>query len=104
MANENDTNENMTNENDISMKIGKIESCTIFTNGMVASYDKEGNQIPDCQGFILDIAEKLKTYCDENTIWHLGKYGEWMESANMNWYWKKTENNEQMENDDQVQI
>ncbi len=60
----------------------KVKDCIIFTNGMVASLDENGEQIADCQGFILDIAEKLKNCCDENTIW---QFGEW----NLKWYWEK---------------
>lgn len=67
----------------------KIKDCTIWTNGMVSSFDEKGEQIPEYQGFILDIAEKLKIGCDENTKWSLGKWEELLLDANFNWYWKK---------------
>ena len=67
----------------------KIENCTIWTNGMVSCFDKSGEQIPEYQGFILDVAEKLKTGCDENTKWSLGKFGELLLDANLGWYWEK---------------
>lgn len=50
---------------------------------MVASFDDKGVQIPECQGFILDIAEKLKNCCDEDTNWQLG-----VQDANLDWYFK----------------
>ena len=66
-----------------------IKHCTIWTNGIVMSFDENGEQVPEYQGFILDIAEKLKTGCDENTKWAFGKYDEWIQDANLNWYWTK---------------
>lgn len=62
----------------------KIKNCIIFTNGMVSSFDEKGEQVPECQGFILDIANKLKSCCDENTKWQLG-----VQDANLEWYWKE---------------
>ncbi len=62
----------------------KIKECILFTNGMVGSFDNNDEQIPGCQGFILDIADKLKENCDENTKWQLG-----VQDANLEWYWKE---------------
>ena len=70
-----------------------VKSCTIWTNGIVMSFDEKGEQIPEYQGFILDIAEKLKIGCDENTKWSFGKWDEWLEDINMNWYWTKNKQN-----------
>lgn len=67
----------------------KIKECTIWTNGMVSSFDEKGEQMPEYQGFILDIADKLKNGCDENTKWSLGKWQEWIYEANFSWYWEK---------------
>jgi hypothetical protein len=66
-----------------------VEKCTIWTNGMVISFDEKGEQIPECGGFILDIADKLKACCDENTKWTFGRWTEWAEEANFNWYWEQ---------------
>ena len=68
---------------------GCVKKCTILTNGMVMSFDENDEQIPECQGFILDFAEKLKIGCDENTKWSYGKYGDWMEAADLSWFWKQ---------------
>lgn len=72
----------------------KIKECIIWTNGMVMSLDEKGEQIPEYQGFILDIADKLKDNCDENTIWRFGKWQEWAYDANFNWYWEKKKSKE----------
>ena len=69
--------------------MAKVKDCTIFANGMVMSFDENGEQVSECQGFILDIAEKLKNCCDENTKWKLGDYGRWLFEANLSWYWEK---------------
>lgn len=66
-----------------------IKECTIWTNGMVSSFDEKGEQIPEYQGFILNIAEKLKTGCDEHTKWTFGKWEEYIQEANFNWYWEQ---------------
>lgn len=72
----------------------KVKNVVIFTNGMVSSFDDKGEQIPQCQGFILDIAEELKNCCDEETKWQFGSYKNWIEDANLNWYWVKRRSKE----------
>ena len=74
--------------------MAKVKDCIIFTNGIVLSFDENGEQIPDCQGFILDIAEKLKSFCDENTKWKFGEFGKWAYDANLSWYWEKKKEND----------
>ncbi len=69
--------------------MAKVKDCIIYSNGMVGSFDEKGEQIPECQGFILDIAEKLKSCCNENTRWKLGEFGRWLHDANFSWYWEK---------------
>jgi hypothetical protein len=66
-----------------------VKYCTIWTNGMVTSFDEKGEQISEYGGFILDIAEKLKSGCDENTKWKFGRWAEWVQDANFNWYWEQ---------------
>ena len=88
----------MTDKND--EMIVKVKECFIWTNGMVMCLDEEGEKITNCQGFILDVAEKLKTCCDENTKWNLGKYGGLLLDADMAWYWKKKK--EQGESSDNI--
>jgi hypothetical protein len=72
-----------------------VEECSIWTNGMVISFNKKGEQIPEYGGFILDIAEKLKVGCDENTKWTFGKWEEWAQDANFNWYWEQKKKDKQ---------
>ncbi len=67
----------------------RIKKCVIWTNGMVLSFDENGNQIPDCQGFILEISEKLRINCDEDTKFSFGKWDEFIEDVDFSWYWLK---------------
>ena len=69
--------------------MAKIKKCIIWTNGLVSSFDEKEDQIPEYQGFILDIADKLKDNCDEDTKWFFGKWQEWANEANFSWYWGK---------------
>lgn len=69
----------------------KVKECYIFTNGMVAAFDEEGNQITECQGFILDVANKLKTYCDKDTKWGFCKWRGWAQEADFSWWWEQKE-------------
>lgn len=69
--------------------MAKVKKCIIFSNGLVMSFDEKDEQVSECQGFILDVAEKLKDCCDENTKWKLGDYGRWLFEANLSWYWEK---------------
>lgn len=67
----------------------KIKDCILATNGMVMSFDENNEQISEYEGFILDIADKLKEGCDENTKWIFGGPGKGTLDCNMSWYWKK---------------
>jgi len=69
-----------------------IRKCVLFTNGMVAAFDEKGKQIPEYQGFILDVAEKLKTGCDENTVFGICNYESWLEIVDFSWYWRNGSN------------
>jgi len=69
--------------------MAKVKDCIVFTNGMVSSFDSKGEQISECQGFILDIADKLKECCDENTTWKFGNWEGGILDAKFSWYWKK---------------
>lgn len=71
------------------IKMVKIKDCILATNGMVSTFDENGEQILGLQGFILDIADKLKENCDENTKWIFGGPGKGTLDCNMSWYWKK---------------
>lgn len=66
-----------------------VSTATIWTNGMVMCFDEKGEEIPEYEGFILDIADKLKDNCDENTKFSFGKWQEWVYEANFKWYWEK---------------
>ena len=66
----------------------------MFQNGMVMVFDKEGEQIPECQGFILDegIVERLRYECGKDTVF---RYGDWPKgqgiACNFKWWFEKKE-------------
>lgn len=53
----------------------KAKQVILFTNGMIAAFDEKGEQIPEYQGFIFEVAEKLKTVCDKDTKFSIGASG-----------------------------
>lgn len=67
----------------------KIKNVVMATNGMVICFDKEGQQMKDYHGFILDIPDKLKENCDETTNF---SFGDWDNETRMNcnfrWWFK----------------
>lgn len=64
----------------------KVVRCCIHTNGMVTAIDSEGNQVTECQGFILVVASELKIRCDENTEWGFAKWNSWRKDADFSWW------------------
>lgn len=68
-----------------------IKTVLVAMNGMVACCDGAGEQMADCQGFILDISDILKERCDENTEWEFGG-----QIARMSWYWKQKKESEEI--------
>lgn len=69
--------------------IPKIKKCIIWSNGMVSSFDMFDNQVSECQGFILNIADTLKQYCDKDTKFQLGKWNDVLLDADFSWFWIK---------------
>ena len=69
----------------------KVVHATIFTNGMVMAFNDKGEQMSDCQGFILDehVRKNLVESCDKDTKFD---FGDWTNktgmSANFGWWWK----------------
>ena len=68
----------------------EIKEVIIFTNGNVLCYDNEGKQMPMFQGFIFDVAEKLKENCDKDTKFMFMRYatGEILE-CKFDWWFKE---------------
>jgi len=66
----------------------KVDKCYICSNGMVIALDAAGKHVPECQGFILEVASELKIRCDEKTQWHFGKTASWLQKANFGWWLK----------------
>ncbi len=44
-----------------------IKHVIILVNGMVMVFDEKGKQIPEYQGFILEVAANLAKDCDKDT-------------------------------------
>ncbi len=44
-----------------------LKDVIFFTNGNVMVFDEDGEQIPELQGFIMDITPKLISVCNEYT-------------------------------------
>jgi len=44
----------------------------ILHDGMVVVFDKNGRQMPEYHGFLLEVASKLPEVCDENTWFYMG--------------------------------
>lgn len=43
----------------------------LFPNGNVATFDRNGAQIPELQGvYSLQLLEKIKQHADEYTVWN----------------------------------
>lgn len=66
----------------------KVVECNIHTNGMVSAFDSVGNQVTECQGFILVVASELKIRCDENTEWNFAKWDSWRKGADFSWWFQ----------------
>ena len=50
-----------------------INEVWIWNNGMVMAFDEKGQQVTECQGFILEVADKLKAACDANTTFQYAR-------------------------------
>lgn len=74
-------------EFDPRSRLPKIVKCLITTNGNVMAFDDDGNQIPECQGFILVVASQIKIRSDENTVWLFGNFRDWLEPADFSWWY-----------------
>lgn len=48
----------------------KIKEVFLFPNGMIATFDTDGKQIPELQGICTeDLTKKIYSQSDEDTIW-----------------------------------
>lgn len=44
-----------------------IKHVVFMPNGMVAAFDEKGEQVPEGQGFILEVGERLQNLCNNDT-------------------------------------
>ena len=70
------------------MKIKYVHFCS---NGMVIVFDYNGEQIGELQGFIFDVASKLKKHCDKDTQFYYVKGGEHIIDCDFKWWFEKQE-------------
>lgn len=45
----------------------KVKRVIFMINGMVAAFDEDGQQIPECKGFVLEVGDILGKMCDKET-------------------------------------
>lgn len=73
----------------------KAKQVIFFANGNIMVFDKDGEQIPKCQGCILDIEviKNLNKYCDKSTEFYFGDWREKTKSPlNVKWWFEKKVN------------
>lgn len=69
----------------------KLIDVYIHTNGEVIAFDKEGNQVPECQGFILEdeVVKNLRKYADENTHFFFAEWQKQRMECDLSWWFNK---------------
>ena len=69
----------------------KLKKVYFFSNGMVMAFDEAGEQVPRCQGFMLDkdVAAGLRHRCDEDTEFVFGKFQEEQIKCDLGWWFEK---------------
>ena len=70
----------------------ETKQAIIFTNGNIMVFNEKGEQVPECQGCVLDveIMKNLNKYCDKNTEFYFGNWGERTKSRlNLKWWFEK---------------
>lgn len=69
----------------------KIDAVWICDNGNVLVFDDKGEQVPEYQGFLFDIADRLKEVCDRDTEFKFCRWQEWQKKCNFAWWFIKKE-------------
>lgn len=57
----------------------KAKEVYFFTNGTTMVFDSRGEQIPECQGCLLDvdIISKINEHCDKDTVFYFVDCSDW---------------------------
>ena len=67
----------------------KVTEVVIFHNGMVVVFDENGKQIPELQGPIFEVMDKIGKAADENTKIHIAhSSASAREQLNVSWWFK----------------
>ena len=61
-----------------------IKDVFVSANGMVAVFDRNGMQVPELQGVIFEVMEKIGKHADEYTLFHFPSFG-----FDVSWYFKE---------------
>jgi len=69
----------------------KLKKVYFFSNGMVMAFDEAGEQVPRCQGFMLDrdVTAGLRRHCDESTEFSFGKFRDGQIKCDLRWWFEK---------------
>lgn len=67
----------------------KVKTVHFYKNGNVMVFDQSGEQIPELQGFILEVAEKLKEKCDKDTKFNFADWRIGSQECNFSWWFEK---------------
>ena len=62
----------------------KVKNVIIMLNGMVAVFDENDQQIPELQGSVFDVMNKIKLHTDIDTIFLMDTM-----EMNVEWYFEK---------------
>lgn len=68
-----------------------IKEVYMYLNGMVMAFNEQGEQVPECQGFLFEVADKLKECCDKNTNFYYSLWKSWKEECDFSWWFEKNE-------------
>lgn len=58
-----------------------IKDVYIWTNGMVAVFDEDGEQVTDLQGLLADVAEKISVVLHKQSNDYSIKFANWKDSV-----------------------
>jgi len=54
-----------------------VKSVYLFTSGMVIVFNEKGEQIPELQGRLDTVKEKILEASDQNTRFNISRWNEW---------------------------
>jgi len=55
--------------------MAQIKMVVLLSDGMVLAFDERGEQVPECQGRLLVVREKLRDLVGDGTRFYIGVWG-----------------------------